>query len=75
MKILICICTYKRNYILNKCLMGFNKVIIPFNFNIEFLIIDNTINGNAKKIIKEIKKKFRYKIYYFNEKKKRNCLC
>ena len=74
MKILICICTYKRNYILNKCLMSFNKIVIPFNFNIEFLIIDNTINGNAKKIIKQVKKKFKYKIYYFNE-KKRGIVC
>ena len=70
MKILICICTYKRNYILNKCLISFNKVVIPFNFDIEFLIIDNTINGNAKKIIKQVRKKFKYKIYYFNEKKR-----
>ena len=58
MKILICICTYKRNNILNKCLMSFNKAIIPFNFNIKFLVIDNTINGNAKNIINKLKKKF-----------------
>ena len=50
--------------------MSFNKIVIPFNFNIEFLITDNTINGNAKKIIKQVKKKFKYKIYYFNEKKR-----
>ena len=56
MNILICICTYKRNNILNKCLMSFNKAIIPFNFNIKFLIIDNTINGNAKSIVNKIKK-------------------
>ena len=31
--------------------MSFNKAVIPFNFNIEFLIIDNTINGNAKKLL------------------------
>ena len=41
---------------------------IPFNFNIEFLIIDNTINGNAKNIINKIKK-FKYKIHYVNEKR------
>ena len=43
--------------------MSFNKVIIPFNFNIEFLIIDNTIYGNAEKIIKQVRKKFKYKIF------------
>ena len=37
--------------------MSFNKALIPFNFNIKFLIIDNTINGNAKNIINKIKKK------------------
>ena len=70
MEILICICTYKRNHILNECLMSFNKAVIPFNLNIKFLIVDNTINGNAKNIIKNIKKKFKYKIYYVNEKKR-----
>ena len=70
MKILICICTYKRNDILNECLMSFNKAVIPFNLNIEFLIIDNTINENAKKIIYKVKKKFNHKIYYVNEKKR-----
>ena len=66
MKILICICTYKRNNILNECLMSFNKAVIPFNFNIKFLIIDNTVNGNAKNIINKVKKKFNHKIYYIN---------
>ena len=70
MKILICICTYKRNNFLNKCLLSFYRAVIPFNFKIEFLIIDNTINGNAKYIINKVKKKFRYKIYYVNEKKR-----
>ena len=36
MNILICVCTYKRNNILNECLMSFNKAVIPFNLNIEF---------------------------------------
>ena len=70
MKILICICTYKRNKILNDCLISFNKAIVPFNFNIKFLIIDNTINGSAKNIINKLKKKINYKIYYVNEKKR-----
>ena len=70
MKILICICTYKRNNILNECLTNFKKIIIPSNFNIKFLIVDNTINGNAKNIINQIKKSFNYKIYYVNEKKR-----
>lgn len=70
MKILICICTYKRNNILNECLISFTKAVIPFKFNIKFLIIDNTINGNAKNIINKVKKKINYKFYYVNEKKR-----
>ena len=70
MKILICICTYKRNNTLNKCLKRFNRAIIPSKYNIEFLIIDNTVNGNAKNIIYNLKKKFNHKIYYVNEKKR-----
>jgi len=50
--------------------MSFVKAIIPFNFNIEFLIIDNTINQNAKNIVYKIKKKINRKIYYINEKKR-----
>ena len=50
--------------------MSFNNAVIPFNFKIEFLIIDNTINGNAKNIISRVKKRFNYKIYYVNEKKR-----
>ena len=39
-------------------------------FSSLFLIIYNTINENAKKIIYKIKKKFNHKIYYVNEKKR-----
>ena len=50
--------------------MSFKKVVIPFNINIKFLIVDNTINGNAKSLINKVKKKFNYKISYINEKKR-----
>ena len=70
MKILICICTYKRNQSLISCLKSFKKVIIPSNFNISFLIVDNTLNFGSFKIIKNFKQKFKFKIIQVNEKKR-----
>ena len=69
MKILICICTYKRNNFLNKCLLSFYKAVIPFNFNIQFLIIDNSINANARNIINRIKKNLNIKFTTLMKKK------
>ena len=70
MKILICICTYHRNKSLLENLTNFNKISIPFNLNIEFLIVDNSINFGSFNLIKNFKKKFRYTIYQINEKKR-----
>ena len=70
MKILICICTYHRNKSLLESLTNFNKILIPFNLNIEFLIVDNSINFESFNLIKNFKKKFRYTIYQINEKKR-----
>ena len=72
MKILICICTYNRNKRLVECLRYFNKIRIPFNMNIKFLINDNSINSGSLNLIKNFKKKFKYTIYQTSEKKKRN---
>ena len=62
MKILICICTYKRNKSLIDCLKSFKKTIIPSNIKISFLIIDNTISNESINIIKKFNKKFKFKI-------------
>ena len=56
MKILICICTYHRNKSLLESLTNFNKILIPFNLNIEFLIVDNSINFESFNLIKNLKK-------------------
>ena len=70
MKILICICTYHRNKSLLENLTNFNKISIPFNINIEFLINDNSINFESFYLIKNFKKKIKYTIYQINEKKR-----
>ena len=68
MKILICICTYKRNKSLIDCLKSFKKTIIPSDVKISFLIIDNTISNESVNIIKKFNKKFKFKILQINEK-------
>ena len=70
MEILVCICTYKRNNSLIDCLKTFEKAIIPTSIKIKFLIVDNTINGGAKKTLKYFSKNFKFKIRYINEKRR-----
>ena len=70
MKILICICTYKRNFELIKCLESFGKVILPNNINLNFLICDNTVPNLSYQTVKKFKKKFKFPIIHFNEKKR-----
>ena len=70
MKILICICTYKRNYELIESLKKFQSIFIPGNIEVKFLIIDNTINYDSKIVIKKFKKKFKFPLFHHNEKKR-----
>lgn len=70
MKILICICTYKRNKNLKECLESFNKAIIPDNVKISFLILDNSINYESSRLLSNFKKKFKFDIQSANEKKR-----
>ena len=70
MNILICICTYNRNLQLEKCIKSFKKTYIPSNFNIKFLIVDNSINKNAENIINSLKKKTQFTIKYVSETKR-----
>jgi succinoglycan biosynthesis protein ExoM len=70
MKFLTCICTYKRNISLYKCLKSIEKIILPINSHLTILIVDNTINNNSYSLINKIKKKYRFKIIYINERKR-----
>ena len=68
MKILICICTYKRNKSLINCLRSFKKTILPADIKISFLVLDNTKTNESINIIKKFKKSFKFKILHINEK-------
>ena len=57
MKILICICTFKRNKALIRCLKEFKNIKIPRSIKIKFLVLDNTENFLSKEIVKKFKKK------------------
>ncbi len=70
MKILICICTYKRNESLIKCLQSFSQTLKPSKIKISFLILDNSANFETFNLIKNFKKKFKFNIHYSNEKKR-----
>ena len=70
MKILICICTYKRNAELVKCLKKFENIVIPSNIKINFLVLDNSINFSSKAHISKLKKKFKFPLIHLNEKKR-----
>lgn len=67
---LICICTYKRNQDLILCLRSIEKVFLPLGSNIKILVIDNTVNNNSYSVIKNIKKKIKYDVFYINESKR-----
>ena len=69
-KILICICTYKRNDSLVNCLKSINNLILKNHFELNILIVDNTINFNSENEINKLKKKFDIPILHFNEKKR-----
>ena len=63
MKFLTCICTYKRNISLYKCLKSIEKIILPINSHLTILIVDNTINNNSYSLINKIKKNIDLKLY------------
>ena len=68
--LVICICTFKRNESLKKCLLSLKKLKNSEKIKIIILIIDNTSNYHSFNLIKKFKKKFKYKIIQINEKKR-----
>ena len=70
MNLAICICTYNRNNNLTKCLESITKINLLNKFSIKIIIVDNSINKNSYFLIKKIQNKFKYKILYFNERKR-----
>ena len=69
-KIIICICTYNRNKNLIECLESIKRMKLIKKFDVEILIIDNTIDFKSKKKVEKYKKKTSFKINIINEKKR-----
>ena len=55
-KLVICICTYKRNKSLKECLKSLEKLNNPTKIKITILIVDNTKNYQSFDLVKKIKK-------------------
>ena len=56
-KFLICIPTYNRNKSLISCIKSIKKLKNDNFFDVEILIIDNTINNNSYDHVKRFNKK------------------
>ena len=70
MKLAICICTYNRNSSLVRCLKSINNLYGASNIKIKIVIVDNTNNYNSFKLIKKLKKSFKYQIIQIHEKRR-----
>ena len=70
MKLTISICTYGRNEALINCVKSINKLVKPYIFKIDIIIIDNSKNFDVLKIKKKLLKISKYKITILNEKKR-----
>ena len=70
MKLVICICTYNRNHSLLRCLKAIDNLHRVFNIKIEVIVVDNSIKYNSLKVVKKIKKSFKYKIIQMHEKRR-----
>ena len=70
MKLTICICTYKRNESLKRCIKSINKLINQSSIKISIIIIDNSKNFNVLKIKNQLINISKYKISFLNEKKR-----
>ena len=70
MKLVICICTYNRNSSLFRCLKSINNLHLVKNIKIEVVVVDNAIKYPSFKLVKKLKKSFKYKIIQLYEKRR-----
>ena len=70
MKLVICICTYNRNPSLLRCLKSINNLHVVPNIKIEVVVVDNVTEYPSFKLVKKLKKSFKYKIIQLHEKKR-----
>ena len=70
MKLIICICTYNRNDSLLRCLKSINHLYKVKNIKIEVIVVDNSTQYTSFKLVKKIKKSFRYQLIQLHEKRR-----
>ena len=70
MKLVICIGTYNRNPSLFRCLKSINNLYVVPNIKIEIVVVDNAIEYPSFKLVKKLKKSFKYKIIQLHEKRR-----
>jgi len=70
MTLVICVSTYNRNLSLIRCLKSINNLYVVLNIKIKIIVVDNSINYNSFKLVKKLKKSFKYKIIQLHEKRR-----
>jgi len=70
MTLAICICTYNRNLSLIRCLKSINKLHLISNIKIKIIVVDNSNKYISLKLVKKLKKSFKYKIIQLHEKRR-----
>ncbi|WP_448215740.1 glycosyltransferase family 2 protein [Endozoicomonas sp. 2B-B] len=69
MLISICLCTYKRQHLINT-LRSINELELPRDLKVEIIIVDNDENKMAKPIVEKFEKETEKKVIYLNEPEK-----
>ena len=70
MTLIICICTYNRNDSLIRCLKSIKNLHVVLNIKIKIIIVDNSIKYNSYKLVKKLRKSYKYKIIQLHEKRR-----
>jgi len=70
MTLVICVTTYNRNLSLIRCLKSINNLYVVPNVKIKIIVVDNSIGRISFKLVKKLKKSFKYKIIHLHEKRR-----
>mgnify|MGYP000542441839 CR=1 FL=1 len=70
MTLVICVSTYNRNLSLIRCLKSINKLHLIPNIKIKIIVVDNSSQHISFKLVKKLKKSFKYKIIQLHEKRR-----
>jgi len=69
MRIVIAICTYNRPLGLKRALMSLAKLRTQDDFEIEFVVVDNSTDGNARALLEEMRESLPWEAVYIHEAK------